>query len=224
MQKFVHALKRRLMPVLPAGLRSRFQRVYWESRWRQDDPGGPWLDRDVSAEIVTAVDDGWFAAGSPAMDLGCGRGDVAAWLAGRGFPSIGVDIAPSAIDLAKRTHGETPGQLEFLAADVCAAPIPGCQFGILVDRGCFHQLDARDRGAYARNLATAAAPDARFLLFVKAFRNGVPVGDQGELDRRTREVEGAFASSFSIDRVAETHLDRRATLPGLVFWLTRREE
>ena len=210
------------MPVLPAGLRSRFQRAYWESRWKHDDPGALWLDREVSAEIVEAVDDGWFAAGSPAIDLGCGRGDVAAWLAGRGFPSIGVDIAPSAIELAKKTHRETPGQLEFLASDVCVDPIPGCQFGVLVDRGCFHQLDARDRGAYARNLAIAAAPDARFLLFVKAFRDGVPVGDPGELDRRTREVEGAFASSFAIDRIAETTLDRRATLPGLVFRLTRR--
>lgn len=222
MKKVAHSLKRRLMPVLPAGLRSRFLRAYWESRWKQDDPDAPWLDREVSVEIVEAVDDGWFVAGSPAIDLGCGRGDVAAWLAGRGFPSIGVDIAPSAIDLARRTHGETSGLLEFLASDVCANPLPDRSFGVLVDRGCFHQLDARDRGAYARNLANAAAPDARFLLFVKAFRNGVPVGNPAERGRRTREVEGAFASSFAIDHVAETHLDRHASLPGLVFWLTRR--
>lgn len=222
MLKIVHAVRRRLLPLLPEGPRRRLLRAYWESRWKQDDPGGPWLDRDISAEIVEAVDDGWFAAGSPAVDLGCGRGDVAAWLAGRGFPSVGVDIAPSAIELAKRTHGEMPGKLEFLASDVCADPIPGGQFGVLVDRGCFHQLDARDRGDYARNLATAAAPDARFLLFVKAFRDGVPVGDPDERDRRTREVADVFASSFTIDRIAETTLDRRATLPGLVIWLIRR--
>lgn len=200
------------------------QRAYWESRWKQDDPVGPWLDRDVSAEIVEAVNDGWFAAGAPAIDLGCGRGDVAAWLAGRGFPSVGVDIAPSAIDLARRTHGEVPGNLEFLVADVCAEPLPDRQFGVLVDRGCFHQLDVRDRKAYAGSLALAAAPRTHFLLFTKAFRDGLRVGDPDERERRTSEVEDAFAGSFTIDRVAETLLDRRGTLPGLVFWMTLRRE
>lgn len=221
MLKVVHAMKRRLMPLLPEGPRRRFLRAYWESRWKQDDPGGAWLDRDVSAEIVEAVDDGWFESGARAIDLGCGRGDVAAWLAGRGFPSLGVDIAPAAIALARRTHGERPGQLEFLAADVCAEPIPDRRFGVLVDRGCFHQLDARDWNAYAGNLSIAAAPNARFLVFVKAFRDGRPVGER---DRRTRDLEDAFGGAFTIDRIADTHLDRHGTLPGLVFWLTRRGE
>ncbi|MBK6316735.1 MAG: class I SAM-dependent methyltransferase [Blastocatellia bacterium] len=212
------------MPLLPTGMRRRFVRAYWELRWKQDDPGGPWLDRDVSADIVQAVDGGWFAAGSPAIDVGCGRGDVAAWLASRGFPTVGVDIAPSAIALARKTHGEVPGQLEFVAADVCAEPLPDRRFGVFIDRGCFHQLDTRDRESFARNVAIAAAPGARFLLFVKAFRDGVPIGDPDERDRRTREVEDVFAGSFTIDRIRETHLDRFATLPGLVFWMTRRGE
>ena len=224
MLKIVHTVRRRRVPLLPEGPRRRVLRAYWEARWKQDDPGGPWLDRDVSAEIVEAVDDGWFAAGAPAIDLGCGRGDVAAWLAGRGFPSLGLDIAPAAIDLARRTHGEVPGQLEFRAADVCAEPFPGDGFGVLVDRGCFHQLDVRDRDTYASNLALAAAPRARFLLFVKAFRDGVRVGDPDESQRRTGEVEDVFAGSFTIDRVAETFLDRHATLAGLAFWMTRRRE
>lgn len=212
------------MPLLPSGLRHRVVRAYWELRWRRDDPGGPWLDRDVSAEIVQAVDSGWFAAGSPALDVGCGRGDVAAWLAGRGFPTVGVDIAPSAIVLARETHGEDPGQLEFLTIDVCNDPLPDRRFGVIIDRGCFHQLDTRDREAFARNVAIAAAPDAHLLMFVKAFRDGVPIGDRDERDRRTREVEDAFASYFAIDRIRETHLDHLGTLPGLVFWMSRRGE
>jgi len=222
MLKAIHAARRRLAPLLPAGLRRRAEHAYWDRRWSENDHAAPWLDRDVSAEIVGAVDDGWFVAGVPAVDLGCGSGDVAAWLAGRGFPTVGVDIAPSAVALARKTHGEIPGRLAFLVADVCDGPVPGRGFGVLVDRGCFHQLDPRDRAAYAANLAAASAPNARFLLFVKAFRDGRQVGDPEERAHWTREVEQAFAGDFTIERSAEVALDRRATLPGLVFWLTRR--
>lgn len=224
MQKVLHFARRRLAPLLPAGLRRRFMRAYWDSRWRLDDPAIPWLDRDVSAEIVAAVDEGWFAAGVPAIDLGCGRGDVAAWLAGRGFPSVGVDIAPSAIALARRTHREQKGRLEYLAVDVCADALPDTRFGVLVDRGCFHQLDVHDREAYARKLAFAAAPHARFLLFVKAFREGQPAGDPVERERATQMVEQTFSFAFLIERVGETTLNRPGTLPGLVFWMTRKDE
>lgn len=222
MRKAIHAFRRFFIPLLPARMRRSLERAYWESRWKEEDPNAPWMDRDVSPEIVEAVDDGWFVSGTPAIDLGCGRGDVAAWLAGRGFPTVGVDIAPSAVACANRIHGEIPGRLEFLVADVCTGLLPDRGFGVFVDRGCFHQLDRRDRESYARNLGRAATPNARFLLFVMAFRDGQPTDDPKERARRTSEVERVFGRDFSIDRVAATHLDRNATLPGLVFWMTRR--
>ena len=92
-------------------------------------------------------------------------------------------------------------------------------------KSSFGKFASRSNGLAAGIvLAIAAAPGARFLLFVKAFRDGVPIGDPDERDRRTREVEDVFAGSFTIDRIRETHLDRIATLPGLVFWMTRRGE
>ena len=224
MRKAFHAIKRHVIPLLPARIRRRLERAWWESRWKEDVPTAPWMDRDVSPEVVEAVDDGWFVSGTPAIDLGCGRGDVAAWLSGRGFPAVGIDIAPSAVAHARRIHGEVPGRLEFVVVDVCTGLLPDRGFGVLVDRGCFHQLDGRDREPYASNVRVAAAPNARFLLFVKAFRDGRPIDDPEERARHTREVEGVFGRDFTIDRVATTHLDRKAALPGLVFWMTRRGE
>jgi SAM-dependent methyltransferase len=42
----------------------------------------------------------------PALDVGCGPGRLAAALLARGIPALGVDIAPSAVALA-RTRGAT---------------------------------------------------------------------------------------------------------------------
>ena len=48
------------------------------------------------------------------LDIGCGNGDITKYLSERTSDGlvIGVDVSPSMIDLAQRTHA-TPGRLEF---------------------------------------------------------------------------------------------------------------
>ena len=109
----------------------------------------PWLGRGISKEITAAVEDGWFAPGAPALDIGCGQGEVAGWLAEHGHPTIGFDIAPAVIARARASNGEVPGRLEFHVLDVCGDPLPDWQFRILIDRGCLHQLISNDYPATA---------------------------------------------------------------------------
>ena len=203
-------------------------RWYWERRWVRADYAPPWIHRDVADEVVAAVDDGWFVAGGRALDVGCGEGNIASWLAARGFHGVGTDISAAAIARARARHGEIPGRLEYRQHDILAGEPPGGPFEILVDCGCFHTIADRDASLYARNLASACRAGARFLLFVRAFRDGVPIGDAGERARIVGRVETVFSRDFSIDRDAQTDLGARAgeqssvSLPGLAFWLTRR--
>src|SRR5688572_1020675 len=37
-------------------------------------------------------------------DVGCGPGHVAAYLAGRGVPVVGVDLSPAMVEVARRRH------------------------------------------------------------------------------------------------------------------------
>lgn len=203
------------------------QRAFWEWRWSRSDFAAPWLGRGVSAEVVAAVEQGWFRRDAPALDIGCGEGDVAAWLAARGFPSLGVDIAPSAITRARERFDGAPGRLEFLALDVCHDPLPERGFGVLVDRGCFHQIPADWTDAYVRNISRVAAIDARMLLFVRAFRDGGRPNDGAERAQVTEHVRASLSPAFEIVRSELTWLDRFGgarpdeALPGLCFWLER---
>jgi SAM-dependent methyltransferase len=205
--------------------RRRAQRAAWEAMWGREDFAPPWLGRGTSREVVAAVEQGWFPAGAAVLDVGCGQGELAAWLAGQGFRVLGLDIAASAIARAQAQYGSLPG-VEFLRHDICAQKPPGGEYRVLIDRGCFHGIADEDALAYARNLAAAAAPDARLLLFVKAYRGGT-VGDPAERARQTDKVVRALASDFEIQRVADTYLDPfdgqgpGEALPGMVFWLVR---
>lgn len=204
------------------------RRREWEAQWSRPDFAAPWMGRGVSKEIVAAVSEGWFAPGAPTLDIGCGEGDVAAWLAQQGHPTVGLDIAPAAIARARRRHPEIPGRLEFMALDICNQAPPNRRYGVLIDRGCLHTIAPPDRPDYVRNISEVAAPDARLLLFVKAFRKGKSFGDAAEEQRVTAEVESALESRFVLIRKAPTYLDpfdgreRDHALPGLVFWLVRR--
>lgn len=213
--------------------RRRGSRRYWEREWARDNYAPPWLDRGVAREVAAAVEEGWFARTAPALDIGCGQGEIAAWLAERGFPATGIDIAESALARARARYGEHRGHLEFRRLDICSAAPARGRFAVLVDRGCFHQLPDADLPAYARNVAGASTSEARLLLFVKAFRGtpesaalGVAPHEAASASEDSREavlarmdeasperarhiarVESALGRDFVIERVAATFLD-----------------
>ncbi|MEV7565669.1 methyltransferase, FxLD system [Streptomyces tanashiensis] len=55
--------------------------------------------------------------GSRALDAGCGKGDLALFLASAGYQVDAVDFADSALTRAREEHGEVPG-LRWLALDL----------------------------------------------------------------------------------------------------------
>lgn len=197
---------------------------FWEQRWASDYFSPRWAHRGVSPEIVDAVTTGWFPSGAPVLDIGCGLGEVAAWFAKQGHETLGFDVAPTAIFRAKEMHSPLPPQLEFTTLDATRDPLPNRQFRILIDRGCLHTIPPALVATYTRNIASVAAPGARMLLFIKAFRHGKPFGDPGETEMHVNIVSNAYAGKFNVERYAPTDLGHggpqpRRPLPGLVFWL-----
>src|SRR5262245_48130087 len=105
-------------------LRSKWKRWRWEARWKRLAHRQRLRGHGVPREVVDAIEDGWLPKGAPALDIGCGEGEIAAWLASQGCPAAGVDIARSALALARVRFPESPGHLEFHAIDVCRKAPP----------------------------------------------------------------------------------------------------
>jgi SAM-dependent methyltransferase len=203
-------------------LRTGDSRSNWDRKWAREDFAPPWLGRGVAKEVVAAVEDGWFPAGARVLDIGCGQGEIAAWVAGRGFPALGIDIAPAAIERARKLHSSIAA-LDFQVVDICTAA-PSGTFGVLIDRGCLHQIQPALRALYARNVAGVCETGTRFILLMRAFRNGVKFGDAAERDRIMSDITKVLGHWFTIDRAESTHLGDGddQSLPGMAFWMTRR--
>ena len=177
---------------------------------------------------MDAVAEGWLSRTAPALDIGCGQGEIVGWLAAQGVFAVGVDIAEAAVLRARAMYSSIPGKIEFHAVDLCEQSPPDYRYGTLIDRGCFHQIPSSDWPAFVRNILRVSTSDARMILLVKAFRGGQPVGDPSELRRVNDQVNQCFSESFEIIRSAPTFLDpfegrkRGNEMPGMVYWLVRK--
>ncbi|ORV82699.1 methyltransferase type 12 [Mycobacterium interjectum] len=137
--------------------------------------------------IEGTVDSPALATGS-ALDVGCGTGDCAIYLAQHGWKVTGVDYVAKPLEKARAKAGAAGASVNFARADVTQLSQEGIGsgFDLIVDNGCIHNMSGSDREAYVREISAVAAPDAR--LYIVAFppggRFGVPGIDHAEMERR----------------------------------------
>jgi SAM-dependent methyltransferase len=204
---------------------ARLLQTQWDRKWGSSTQAR-WADRPTPVEVIEAVATGWFPTNGRMLDLGCGTAEIAAWFADRGYQATGVDIARAALDRAAARHGHLSTPIEFIAIDLCTGTLPNRTFEILIDRGCLHQIPENLVADYVRNISSVAAPGAKMLLFMKAFREERSFGDAEETELRTDWARRTFAGHFELERALPTYLNRDNPddpLPGMAFWLSRTE-
>jgi 2-polyprenyl-3-methyl-5-hydroxy-6-metoxy-1,4-benzoquinol methylase len=87
-----------------------------------------------------------------ALDIGCGTGNNAIWLAQQNFVVTGCDISKTAIAKAKEKVAVSNVKCSFIVADFLNNEIPGLPFGFVFDRGCLHSVGNEERRRFAENV------------------------------------------------------------------------
>ncbi len=138
--------------------------------------GGKPLDRAL-LDALTEL------AGGPVLDVGCGPGHVAAYLADR-VPVVGVDLSPRMC-----AHASVP----VCAGDMTALPFRSRTFSALV---CFYaviHLDAGERAAAYREFARVLVPGGHALVAFHVRDDEIQAGQQRTLTQWWgHEVELTF--------------------------------
>ena len=105
-----------------------------------------------------------------ALDIGCGEGDDALWLAARGWEVTGVDLSPTAVGRLRdgTRRAGLDGRVRALVLDVAAEPLPAGPFD-LVTSFYVHggpAPGALDLVALLAGAAARVAPGGRLLIAV----------------------------------------------------------
>jgi len=194
-------------------LRPAWQRRHWESVWRSDEVPYWHVDEPRPA-LIAAVRDGWFPRDGTILEIGCGTGGNAAWLAREGCSVLATDLAVSAIDRARERHAGIPG-LEFRVLDACVPDTLGRTFPAIVDSGCLHIVPRELHPAYRRNLLAWSAPGTRYFL-----RMGDDVYEPEAAEALARSLfEGDFAFEKIVLAPRTDRADERKR--SIVFFLVR---
>lgn len=114
----------------------------------------------------------------PALDVGCGSGDLAISLARGGLEVLGIDFVDAAIaharDKAAALPPDVDGRLEFRVADALRPSLLGRRFGSVVDSGFHHLFDPAECDRFADELAAALVPGGRYFLLAFAVEFDIP--------------------------------------------------
>ena len=94
-----------------------------------------------------------------AVDLACGEGRNAIWLAARGWQVTAIDFSSVAIERGRASAGDLPG-LTWVVGDALSAPLPESDLVVLA----YLQLPADERRAVVRRAWEALAPGGTFFL------------------------------------------------------------
>lgn len=137
---------------------------FWDRAYRDGSHIEHWDPPEVPPELATVVAAEPIPDGAIALDIGCGAGVEAVYLAEQGFRVVGLDASPPALERARRRATVAGVEVHWRLADALDLPLADAVIDLAVDRGCFHVLAREDRPRYAREVARVLRPGGRFLL------------------------------------------------------------
>jgi len=160
-------------------------------------PRPPWSLGEPQPEITALIEAGKI--GGEVLDAGCGEAALSLFLAERGLSTVGLDLSPTAIALA-RAEAAKRGLTgtSFEVADISSFTGYDGRFNTIVDSTLFHSIPVELRDAYQQSIVRAAAPGASYyvLVFDSA---GVPAGVVNSVS--SEELRDVVSRHWTIDEI-----------------------
>ena len=179
--------------------------------WHRHDP--PSLLQRAVAERTTR---------GRALDVGCGEGEHAVWLARQGFSVVGLDFVPAALDAARVRAEQAGVELELHECEVTEfeATTP---FDVVLDSGCLHHLPRAKLERYRQRLDEWVSPGGDYVLVHFAHRprvGWIPKGPR----HLTRDQAVSLFAPMELRAYDETSFEVPLPMGRMragVYWFSR---
>ena len=185
----------------------------WDASYH--DGPAPWdIGRPQPAVVRLAAEGGFAGA---VLDAGCGSGENALHIASLGLPVLGVDVAETALAIAREKARDRGIEVEFAAADAFHLERLGRTFETVLDCGLFHTFDSSERPRYVASLASVI--EHHGTLYVLCFSDEGP--DTGPHPISREELRTAFNRSdgWDVAAIEPPRLQTRFHDNGAPAWL-----
>lgn len=193
----------------------RMSRQPWDASY-QGGPA-PWDIGRPQPAIERLASRGGFEGS--VLDAGCGTGENALYIASLGLRVFGVDVAETALGLAREKSRSCGIPAEFARADAFELARLNRRFETVLDCGLFHTFDVDERVRYVSSLASVTMPAGtlHLLCFSDA---GQEIGPHPVSDRDLHAVFNA-GIGWQIASIEAERIETRFHENGASAWLAR---
>ena len=176
--------------------------VDWDQRYIQSDT--PWDSGVPSQQLQSFLAEGKVKPGR-VLELGCGTGTNALFLAQLGFDVTAVDLSKAALEHAREKAAQAKVKINFVEADVTAMPPDlGGPFPFVFDRETYHIVRKINLSCFQTMLANMVEP-AGFYLVLAGNANTLDAPEKGPPIVRAAEVASELElNSFDLIELKQT--------------------
>ncbi|HET7826038.1 MAG TPA: class I SAM-dependent methyltransferase [Anaeromyxobacter sp.] len=174
----------------------------------------PWDIGRPQPEVVRLAEDGEIVG--DVLDVGCGTGENALYLAARGHRVLGIDGSPFAVERARAKAASLGLAVPFLVADALDLAKLRRRVETVLDCGLFHVFDRDDRRRYAHSLCEVLSPGAALQLL--CFSDEEPPGP-GPHRISEGDLRDAFRSLFALTRIRPGRFESLVHEGGARAWV-----
>lgn len=165
---------------------------FWNDFYKNQSKQVPFFVNKPDENLVSYIVDKRIRTGE-ALDLGCGAGRNAIYLAKQGFSVVGVDLSDNALSWAKQRTQGTDLSIQWMCANIFELDLQENSFDLIYDSGCFHHIAPHRRSTYLELIEKVLKPNGYFALC--SFEQGGPYGGSAISDEevyKKRSLEGGL--------------------------------
>ncbi|MFD8012009.1 class I SAM-dependent methyltransferase [Streptomyces sp. NPDC058955] len=168
---------------------------WWDGFYADRERPVPFFVPKPDENLAAYAERGLLQGGGRALDLGCGPGRNALYLASLGYTVDAVDLSATAIGWAQeRARQNGVETIRFTCGNAFAPGTVEGPYDLVYDSGCLHHLPPHRRVSYLALLDRVLAPGGHFALTAFAAGEGGMGSERPDADfYRAGALEGGLA-------------------------------
>lgn len=174
--------------------------VNWDERYSTRQT--PWDSGRPSRELERILDERPIKP-CRTLEIGCGTGTNAIFLAKRGFTVTGVDVAALAVEQARAKSKEAGLNVDFRVADILSAADLGPPFDLVFDRGVYHHLRNIDLWGFLTALARLTQSGGHYLTLAGNANDRLTPPESGPPVVRAADIATELSPLFDLVQLRE---------------------